>query len=340
MHWAIPKMRVGFHEQDQNETTLLPEYLHASGARSRRSFEAVLSGSSDVRRKKTSDHPGWPDTCTQSSARMPETEIIPSVQSRRPLPLGGARRRKPVHSTPAARAKRDGLVLAHLSWAKTIAIGVHETLPPWVELDDVFHAAVLGLFEAATRFHDGRSVAFAAYARHRIRGAILDSLRQADWLPRRVRRWHKQAANAVQSLSNVLQRPPSEAEIENELGPKFRKSRLSLGDLQRLEPICFSSTAGTADDPPHLDVVPSKELLPEAACARKQIGKLVLRAVDTLPERQRRVVVLYYTEDMTMKNIGTLLGVHESRVSQLHKSALKRMAQVLEQSGVRPSDAV
>ena len=113
---------------------------------------------------------------------------------------------------------RDKVVLEHLPLVKAIAVRVHENLPVHVELDDLVHAGILGLFDAATKFNPDKQVAFSSYAKHRIKGAILDSLRQLDWASRDMRRRHKQVEAATRELASALQRTPTEQEIAEKLG--------------------------------------------------------------------------------------------------------------------------
>src|SRR5260370_4654512 len=126
---------------------------------------------------------------------------------------------KTAHCSSAARiARRDRIVLEHLPLVKAIAIRVHENLPVHVDLDDLVHAGVLGLFDAANKFNPDKQVAFSSYAKHRIKGAILDSLRQLDWASRDLRRRHKQVEAATRELSVSLQRRPTEGGVAAELG--------------------------------------------------------------------------------------------------------------------------
>src|ERR1700720_4098599 len=115
-------------------------------------------------------------------------------------------------------ARRDRIVLEHLPLVKAIAVRVHENLPVHVDLDDLVHAGVLGLLDAASKFDSEKQVAFSSYAKHRIKGAILDSLRQLDWASRDMRRRHKQLEAATQDLSATLHRVPTEAEVAQKLG--------------------------------------------------------------------------------------------------------------------------
>ncbi len=235
-----------------------------------------------------------------------------------------------------ATAPRDQLVLAHLQWARAIATRVHETLPPWVDVEDIFHAGLLGLFEAAERYDEQASTLFPSYAKHRIKGAIFDSLRREDWVPRRVRRWQRLADRAARHLSTTLNRQPTQQEILATLGPDFERSRATAADLDTAALIV--TTAQPREEPlAPAELAPSREPLPDTVVARKQVFRLLRAAFATLPPRLRRVIELYYGRDWTMKEIGAALGVNESRVSQLHKAALARLARSLHSAGVSSS---
>src|SRR3954470_235111 len=129
---------------------------------------------------------------------------------------------------------RDQVVLEHLPLVKAIAVRVHENLPVHVDLDDLVHAGILGLFDAANKFDSGKQVAFSSYAKHRIKGAILDSLRQLDWASRDLRRRHKQLEAVTRDLAAELQRTPTEAEIAQRLGVDVDRWRQMMVDLRNV----------------------------------------------------------------------------------------------------------
>jgi RNA polymerase sigma factor for flagellar operon FliA len=222
------------------------------------------------------------------------------------------------------------MVIEHLPLAKAVAIRMSQNLPVHVDLDDLVHAGVLGLFDAATKFNPDKQVAFSTYAKHRIKGAILDSLRQLDWASRDLRRRHKQVEAATRELQATLQRMPTESEIALKLGVDVDRWRQMMVDLRNVGLISASSRVPQHDDLPAPDF-PSK---PDNMCSHEQMRSVLGVAMKTLPERYQRVVSLYYTNEMTMKEIGGILGVNESRVSQIHKSALVKMQVVLQSNGI------
>ena len=239
----------------------------------------------------------------------------------------------------ALRERRDRVVLEHLPLVKAIAIRVHENLPVHVEVDDLVHAGVLGLFDAATKFNPEKQVAFSAYAKHRIKGAILDSLRQLDWASRDMRRRHKQVEAATRELAAVLQRNPTEAEVAKKLGMDVERMRTMMLDLRNVGLISASTRGSENEDLPAPDFPTKPDSHPDSICAKEQLRSVLGLAMKTLPERYRKVVMLYYTNEMTMKEIGNILGINESRVSQIHKSALEKMNVALEGAGITSAHA-
>jgi RNA polymerase sigma factor for flagellar operon FliA len=240
----------------------------------------------------------------------------------------------------AARlARRDRVVLEHLPLVKAIAVRVHENLPVHVDVDDLVHAGILGLFDAANKFNPEKQVVFSSYAKHRIKGAILDSLRQLDWASRDMRRRHKQVEAATRDLAATLQRAPTETEVAAKLGIDVDRWRTMMLDLRNVGLVSASTRANENEDLPAPDFPSKPETQPDSICAREQLRAVLGIAMKTLPERYQKVVLLYYTNEMTMKEIGGVLGINESRVSQIHKSALEKMNLALQATGITSSQA-
>lgn len=291
---------------------------------------------------------------TNPIAAWPSESTIPAVQKSpvvpTPLPSQkdsvtkkGMDRAVKAKAVPqleaAAAARRDKVVLEHLPLVKAIAVRVHENLPVHVDLDDLIHAGVLGLFDAATKFDPEKQVVFSSYAKHRIKGAILDSLRQLDWASRDLRRRHKQLEAATRELAAELKRTPTEAEIAERLGVDVERWRQMMLDLRTAGLVSASTRANENEDLPAPDFPSDPELQPDSMCAKQQLRGALETAMKVLPERYRKVVVLYYTKEMTMKEIGNVLGINESRVSQIHKSALEKMNVALQNAGICSSAA-
>ena len=240
---------------------------------------------------------------------------------------------------PSQNAMRDQVVLEHLPLVKAIAARVHDNLPVHVDQDDLVHAGILGLFDAVTKFDPKKQVAFSAYAKHRIKGAILDSLRQLDWASRDLRRRHKQVEAATRDLAAELKRTPSEAEVAQKMGVEQERWRQMMMDLRNVGLISASTRSQEGEDLPAPDFPGSPDLQPDVMCVREQMRGALGVAMKVLPERYQKVVLLYYSNEMTMKEIGGVLGINESRVSQIHKSALEKMAVVLESNGIKSATA-
>jgi len=235
---------------------------------------------------------------------------------------------------------RDRIVLENLSLVKAIAARVHSSLPAHVELDDLTHAGILGLIDAASRFDAGKDVGFAAYAKHRIRGAILDSLRQLDWASRDLRRRQRELDTARRELSAELQRTPAEAEVADRLGLDEEGWWQLMMQLQTVAVVSADSPSTGHEDQPVPECAGAPAMQPDNICAREQMRSMLEQAMTGLRDRHRQVVTMYYTSEMTMKEIGGALGINESRVSQIHKAALEKMHAALRQAGVRSASVL
>jgi RNA polymerase sigma factor for flagellar operon FliA len=276
--------------------------------------------------------------------------VSPAIRRRKTIagapvkPMGASTTRlsasqKAAQAEATRLARRDQVVLEHLPLVKAIAIRVHENLPVHVDLDDLVHAGVLGLFDAASKFNPEKQVAFSSYAKHRIKGAILDSLRQLDWASRDMRRRHKQVEAATRELAATLQRNPTEAEVAQKLGMDQERWRSMMLDLRNVGLVSASTRSNENDDLPAPDFPTGPETHPDSICAHEQLRSVLGDAMKVLPERYQKVVTLYYTNEMTMKEIGGILGINESRVSQIHKAALEKMQVALESTGITSAHA-
>lgn len=213
------------------------------------------------------------------------------------------------------RIERDRLV--HESWplVRRVALQVASRLPAQVELSDLTQAGFLGLLDAASRYDAAKGVRFSTYAELRIRGSILDGLRELDWVPRSVRRRRRELEAASGRLEARLGRAPSETELAVELD-------LSVSDLGRIEPV--AEMVETTDELDSL-VRDPHAIDPHEVLAHRELFRILVDAIDSLTEKERLVMTLYYYEDLTMKGVGEVLGVNESRVSQIHKKAVRTL---------------
>lgn len=246
-------------------------------------------------------------------------------------------------STPekglSEKAERDRTILDHLPLVRAIAVRVHENLPVHVDLDDLIHAGILGLIDATEKYDPHKKVVFSSYAKHRIKGAILDSLRQLDWASRELRKRHKELEAVTRDLAATLKRNPTQMEVAEKMGMGMDRWRQMMLELRSVGLVSSSGRGNDGEEGPALDFPAEVETQPDKICAREQLRLYLESAMQTLPERYRAVIKLYYANEMTMKEIGNLLGINESRVSQIHKSALAKMAAALESAGITAKEA-
>lgn len=227
-------------------------------------------------------------------------------------------------ATPAAVFEREALIEAHLPKVKFIADRIGAKLPPSVEREDLYGAGVIGLLDAADRFDPSRGIAFTTFAELRVRGAILDSLRELDWASRSARRRAKEVQAAFAQIEKERGRAATEEEVAVRLGVALPKLQEMLGELNGL-------TVGEIDERDEetglsaLDSLCDPADSPLEACEKNERRQKLSQAIDRLPERERQVIALYYIEELTMKEIGVCLGVTESRVSQLRTQAIVRL---------------
>ncbi len=213
------------------------------------------------------------------------------------------------------------LPLVHLHAAQ-LAAG----LPRHVSREDLVQSGVLGLLEALRRFDPGRGIKFETYAGRRIRGAMLDELRRLSWLPRSLFKQMRDLDRASQSLAGSLGREPSEDELASEMG-------ISLRELQKKVKQIYKSTLLPLEDKLRVPG-PDNECALDDIIAREE-KEILARAIDSLEERYRLVLALYYQENLKLKEIGLVLGVTESRVCQLHARAVEKLRMMMEASYIQ-----
>ena len=214
----------------------------------------------------------------------------------------------------------------HLPMVRFLALRIRERLPQQVEMEDLISAGVVGLMDAMQKFDPGKKVQFRTYAQFRVRGAMLDSLRALDWGPRDLRRKGRAVEEAIRSLSAKLGKAPTEVEVAKEMGLELNAYQQLLGELSGLELSSLNATPGEDAGVEALALVPAgPEDDPFLQCQSNEMRRLLAEAIEDLPERERTVLTLYYYEELTMREVGATLGVVESRVSQLHSSAMARL---------------
>lgn len=226
--------------------------------------------------------------------------------------------------------ERERVLLEHLPIVRFLARRIHERLPQHVDIEDLVSAGVVGLMDAFSKFDPAKQVQFRTYAQFRIRGAILDSLRTLDWSPRELRRKGRAVEEAIRMLTARLRRPPGEGEVAQEMGLVIEEYQQLLGDLKGLEIGALHVERNEDSGEDELAYVPGRpEEDPLFCCLRGELEERLADAILHLPERERLVMTLYYYEEMTMREIGLALGVVESRVSQVHASAVVHLRAAL-----------
>jgi RNA polymerase sigma factor FliA len=223
-------------------------------------------------------------------------------------------------------SQREQLLLAHMTQVQYIARRIHDRLPPQVLLEDLVHAGILGLMDAVRKYDPSKNVQLKHYAEFRIRGAILDSLRQVDWSPRALRRQGRRLEQGISDCKARLGRDPTEPEVAAELKMTLECLQHLLGDLRGLD---VGSLQADANEPGGEEVLQtcagSDEDNPYHQTLRSEMTHLLERAIGELSDREREVLALYRFKELTMKEVGAVLGIGESRVSQVHTAALLRL---------------
>jgi RNA polymerase sigma factor for flagellar operon FliA len=224
---------------------------------------------------------------------------------------------------------RDRLILTYAPLVKFVAGRVGASLPAHVDEQDLVSYGLLGLIGAIERYDPQREIKFETFAMARIRGAIIDELRSLDWVPRSVRTRARQIERAIAVLERELMRAPTDDEIAKKLGVTRDELEDSLTEISRSSVAALDelwSPSGGGDQIALIDTIedglgPN----PESTLEQTEIKEALGEAISSLPEREKLVVTLYYYEELTLREIGEVLGVTESRVSQLHTKAILRL---------------
>ena len=220
---------------------------------------------------------------------------------------------------------KEQLVSQYAPLVKRIAYHLMARLPASVQADDLIQNGMLGLLDAIGRFEEGLGAQFETYAVQRIRGAMLDGLRENDWLPRGVRREMRRVEGAIQQLEHRNGRAPSEKELADALGMALADYQKLLQDARGHQLIYLEDLTGS-DDENYLDRnLAGDEPDPLAALEDAEVRKALVTAIENLPEREKMMMALYYEEDLNLREIGEVLGVTESRVCQMHSQAVARL---------------
>ncbi len=220
---------------------------------------------------------------------------------------------------------RERLILEHMAQVKLIARRIHETLPGNVCLDDLISSGVVGLIMAIDNYDPSQAVKLKTYAEYKIRGAILDSLRGMDWASRHRRKKYKEIEAAISSAEKKLSRAPSEEEIATELKMTVIEYRARLVEVQGLTLGSLEVTVGNENGQELLSMIPSPDELPSAALERSELERLIASAVEQLPDPEKLILALYYQEELTLREIGDIVNLRVSRVSELKTTSILRL---------------
>lgn len=230
--------------------------------------------------------------------------------------------------TAQGRIKQSELMKEYMPLVRRQALTLQVRLPASIELDDLIQAGMMGLLEALGRFDATQGATFATFASQRIRGAMVDELRTRDWLPRSVRRSARAVDEAVRRLEQSLGRPPEETEIADAMDMPLADYQQLLHDTNSGQLLPFEELVADGSEPHNREAVSS----PFDHLLDAQQRETLVAAIEALPEREKLLMALYYQEELNLKEVGAVLGVTESRVSQLHSQAVSRLRAKLNDS--------
>ena len=223
-----------------------------------------------------------------------------------------------------AHDNSEALVLAHLGLVKRVALHLKVRIPPFMELDELIQVGMIGLLEAARAFNPTKGIEFESFALSRVRGAILDEVRQLSYLPRSAVAFNKSENQATNALASELGRAPTQAELADHMGDDLELFQKRRGNAKRFETLSMEvmtdEVMGIADE---------RTRQPDAIVEHEQFMAAVTDAIAELPERDQLLMSLYYVEELNLKEIGEILGVTESRISQLLTAVVKKLRTAL-----------
>lgn len=224
---------------------------------------------------------------------------------------------------------REEVIKRYSPMIKYVANRIAMRLPPHIEVDDLISVGVLGLMDAISKYDSSRGAKFKTYAEFRVRGAILDELRAMDWVPRSIRQKASNVDKVVQTLQAKLSRSPEDEEVAEAMGISLDQFHDTLNETKSI-PIFSLEDLGIAKESGEqqslLDCLAGKaDADPQTQIRLIELKEIIAKAIDALPEKERLMVSLYYYEELTMKEIGAVLEITESRVSQIHSKAVYRL---------------
>jgi len=229
------------------------------------------------------------------------------------------------------------LVEAYAPLVKRVAYHLMAKLPASVQVDDIIQNGMMGLLDAINRYEDGLGAQFETYAVQRIRGAMLDGLREDDWLPRSLRRDMRKIEAAIHNLEQQNGRQPTEIELAESLDITLADYQRMLQDARGHQLVYFEDFGNSGDDDFLERYLGDEESNPLELLEDADMRTTLVKAIDDLPEREQLVMSLYYDEELNLREIGEVLGVTESRVCQLHSQAVARLRARMLGTGTRPT---
>lgn len=224
-----------------------------------------------------------------------------------------------------AENRQESLIMAHMAMVKRVAVHLKARLPPFMDLDELVQVGMVGLIEAARSFDPTKGFEFEHFALSRVRGAILDEVRRQSFLPRSAVAFNKSENEAVHVLAAELGRTPTQAELALYMGKDIEEFHRERGQAKRFE--TFSMEVVTDEV---MSMPADSAMQPEVMVEEAEFMEAVVLAIDQLPERERLVMSLYYVEELNLKEIGEVLGVSESRISQILSAVVKKLRQNLQ----------
>ena len=228
--------------------------------------------------------------------------------------------------TAKGTLNRDDQLRKYSPLVRRLAHHMIAKLPPSVELDDLIQVGMIGLTEAIARFEPSQGVQFETFASQRIRGAMIDELREGDWMSRGSRKSQKDIEQAVHRLQQKLHRPPMESEIAKELGMSLADYQHLLAKVRGTQLVYLEDINGGEDEDSFLDRhMGVHEADPSAVLQDQRMRMALVAAIKGLPDREQQIMSMYYEHDMNLKEIAAVLGVTESRICQLHSQSIARL---------------
>lgn len=227
--------------------------------------------------------------------------------------------------TAAGQPDKEQLVQRFVPLVKRIAYHMMARLPPSVQFEDLVQNGMLGLLDALERFQEGFGAQFETYATQRIRGAMLDGLRENDWLPRNLRRELRRIEASITQLEHSLGRAPSELELAEALGMPLAEYQRTLQDARGHQLVYLEDFAGDDGEDFLARHFTDNDADPAGILEERSLKDSLVKAIERLPEREKLMMALYYEQELNLREIGEVMGVTESRVCQLHSQAIARL---------------